>query len=196
MKRFLLPLIIFGVLVVFLAIGLSRDPSEVPSPLIGKPAPPFTLPQLAPGTADFSPQQMRGKVWLLNVWATWCVSCRAEHAYLVEVAQQTRIPIIGLSYKEVQGDSEIGAGKMTPADELLLVRQRANVWLTQHGNPYQLSVLDLDGRVGIDYGVYGVPETYLIDREGIIRYKQIGPVTPEVMQTKIFPLIQQLELRS
>ncbi len=191
MKRFLWPLAIFGVLVGFLAVGLNHDPHEVPSPLIGKPAPAFSLPQLT-GAGEFSPQQMRGKVWLLNVWSTWCVSCRAEHAYLVEVAQQSGIPIIGLNYKEVRGDSEIDASKMKPADELLLVRQRANAWIAEHGNPYQLSALDLDGRVGIDYGVYGVPETYLIDREGIIRYKQIGPVTPEAMQTKILPLMQKL----
>lgn len=192
MKRFLAPLVIFAVLVGFLAIGLMRDPHEVPSPLVGKPAPPFTLPQLQAGTADFSPQQMRGKVWLLNVWASWCVSCRAEHAFLVNIAQQVQTPIIGLSYKEVRGDSELDGSKLSLAEETQLVRQRANAWLAEHGNPYQLSVLDMDGRVGIDYGVYGVPETYLIDREGIIRYKQIGPVTPEVMQTKILPLIQQL----
>lgn len=192
MKRFLAPLIIFAVLVGFLAVGLMRDPHEVPSPLVGKPAPSFALPQLATGAADFSPQQMRGKVWLLNVWSTWCVSCRAEHAYLVEVARQTGLPIVGLNYKEVRGDSEIEAAKMAPADELLLVRQRANAWLSEHGNPYQLSALDMDGRVGIDYGVYGVPETYLIDRDGIIRFKQIGPLTPEAMQSKILPLIQKL----
>jgi cytochrome c biogenesis protein CcmG/thiol:disulfide interchange protein DsbE len=191
MKRFLWPLVIFGLLVGFLAAGLKHDPSEVPSPLIGKPAPAFSLPQLA-GAGEFSPQQMRGKVWLLNVWSTWCVSCRAEHAYLVEVARQSGIPIVGLNYKEVRGDTEIDASKMAPADELQLVRQRANAWIAEHGNPYQLSALDLDGRVGIDYGVYGVPETYLIDREGIIRYKQIGPVTPEAMQTKILPLMQKL----
>lgn len=191
MKRFLWPLAIFGVLVVFLAIGLRHDPHEVPSPLIDKPAPAFSLPQLT-GAGEFSPQQMRGKVWLLNVWSTWCVSCRAEHAYLVEVARQNGIPIVGLNYKEVRGDSEIDASKMAPADELQLVRQRANAWIAEHGNPYQLSALDLDGRVGIDYGVYGVPETYLIDREGIIRFKQIGPLTPEAMQTKILPLLQKL----
>lgn len=192
MKRFLAPLIIFAVLVGFLAAGLMKDPHKIPSPLVGKPTPPFVLPQLAVGAADFSPQQMRGKVWLLNVWSTWCVSCRAEHAYLVEVAQQTGLPIVGLNYKEVRGDGAIEARKMTPDDELLLVRQRANAWLAEHGDPYQLSALDMDGRVGIDYGVYGVPETYLIDRDGIIRFKQIGPLTPEAMQTNILPLIQKL----
>ncbi|CAG4882418.1 periplasmic thioredoxin of cytochrome c-type biogenesis [Georgfuchsia toluolica] len=191
MKRFLWPLAIFIVLLGFLAAGLKHDPSEVPSPLIGKPAPAFSLPQLA-GNSEFSPQQMRGKVWLLNVWSTWCVSCRAEHAFLVEAAQQIGIPIIGLNYKEVRGDSELDARKLLPADELLLTRQRANAWIAEHGNPYLLNVLDMDGRVGIDYGVYGVPETYLIDREGIIRFKQIGPLTPEAMQTKILPKIKEL----
>lgn len=195
MKRFLLPLAIFIVLVAFLAVGLNHDPHEVPSPLIGKPAPAFTLPRLD-GAAEFSPQQMRGKIWLLNVWASWCVSCREEHAYLIEVSRQTRIPIIGLSYKEARGDSEIDVRKMTPDDELLLVRRRANAWLAEHGNPYQTSVLDMDGRVGIDYGVYGVPETYLIDGAGVIRFKQTGPVTPQVMQTLILPLVQKLETGS
>ncbi|MCK9284218.1 MAG: DsbE family thiol:disulfide interchange protein [Rhodocyclaceae bacterium] len=196
MKRFLIPLMVFAVLVGFLAIGLMRDPHEVPSPLVGKPAPVFSLPQLATGAADFSPQQMRGKVWLLNVWSTWCVSCRAEHAYLVELAGQTQIPIIGLNYKEVRGDGQLDARKLSPAEEMQLVRKRANAWMAEHGNPYQISALDLDGRVGIDYGVYGVPETYLIDREGVIRFKQIGPLTPEAMQTRILPLIQKLEPRS
>ena len=192
MKRFLLPLIVFAVLVGFLAVGLQHDPHELPSPLVGKPAPAFTLPQLAVGAADFSPQQMRGKVWLLNVWATWCVSCRAEHAYLLEAAKQTGLPIVGLNYKEVRGDGGMETRDLTPADELRRVRQRANAWLAEHGDPYLLSALDIDGRVGIDYGVYGVPETYLIDRAGVIRYKQIGPLTPEAMQEHILPLIKKL----
>ncbi len=196
MRRFLWPLAVFLVLVVFLAVGLKHDPHEIPSPLVGKPAPAFVLPQLTAGAADFSPQQMRGKVWLLNVWSSWCVSCREEHAYLVEVSRQYKLPIVGLNYKEVRGDGELDTRNMKPADELVLTRQRANAWLMQHGNPYVLSVLDMDGRVGIDYGVYGVPETYLIDGEGVIRFKQIGVVTPEVMQTRILPLVKQLESRS
>jgi cytochrome c biogenesis protein CcmG/thiol:disulfide interchange protein DsbE len=173
MNRFMLPLALFVVLVGFLAVGLSLDPREVPSPLIGKPAPIFELPQLAATEKTFSPKEMLGKVWLLNVWASWCVSCRQEHPVLVEYARNGGIPIIGLDYKDQRADG-----------------QR---WLSQFGNPYVLSAADADGRVGIDYGVYGVPESYLIDKAGTIRYKQIGPVTPEVLEKKILPLVRELE---
>jgi cytochrome c biogenesis protein CcmG/thiol:disulfide interchange protein DsbE len=197
MMRFLLPLGFFLVLVAFLAVGLNRDPHEVPSPLVGKPAPAFHLQQVA-ADKSFSPQDMQGKVWLLNVWSSWCVSCRAEHPLLVAFSQQGGLPIVGLNYKEVRGDgeSDIDVKKLTPADELALVRRRAAAWLAEHGNPYTLSALDLDGRVGIDYGVYGVPETYLIDKHGVIRYKQIGPITEEALQQKILPLAKQLEGQS
>jgi cytochrome c biogenesis protein CcmG/thiol:disulfide interchange protein DsbE len=197
MMRFLLPLGFFLVLVAFLAVGLNRDPHEVPSPLVGKPAPAFQLQQVA-ADKSFSPQDMQGKVWLLNVWSSWCVSCRAEHPLLVAFSQQGGLPIVGLNYKEVRGDgeSDIDVKKLTPADELALVRRRAAAWLAEHGNPYTLSALDLDGRVGIDYGVYGVPETYLIDKHGVIRYKQIGPITEEALQQKILPLAKQLEGQS
>lgn len=192
MKRFLIPLGIFLVLVVFLAIGLNRDPHEVPSPLVGKPAPEFRLVTLADPAKEFTPADMRGQVWLLNVWASWCVSCRAEHPLLVAFAKDGKLPVVGLNYKEVRGDGGLDAKKLTPEQELALTRQRADAWLTQHGNPYQLSVLDMDGRVGIDYGVYGVPETYLIDKKGVIRFKQIGPITPEALSQKILPLAKQL----
>jgi len=172
MARFLIPLVIFAVLVFFLWQGLSRNPREVPSPLVGKPAPAFTLPRLDAPDKAFSPADMRGKVWLLNVWASWCVSCREEHPVLVDLAKSGDVPIVGLNYKD------------QPAD--------AQAWLARFGNPYQLSVMDADGRVGIDYGVYGVPETYVIDRQGIIRMKHIGPVTPEVLGTKILPLVAEL----
>ncbi|MCX7174791.1 MAG: DsbE family thiol:disulfide interchange protein [Proteobacteria bacterium] len=193
MKRFLIPMGLFVVLVGFLAIGLRLDPREVPSPLVGKPAPLFQLAQLADTDKTFSPKDMLGKVWLLNVWSSWCVSCRAEHPVLVSFARQSMLPIVGLSYKEVRGDSDIETGKMKPADEMLLARKRANAWLAQRGDPYMLTALDLDGRVGIDYGVYGVPETYVIDKAGVIRYKQIGPVTPEALSQKILPLVKELE---
>jgi cytochrome c biogenesis protein CcmG/thiol:disulfide interchange protein DsbE len=197
MMRFLVPLALFLVLVGFLAVGLNRDPHEVPSPLVGKPAPAFQLQQLA-ADKPFSPQDMQGKVWLLNVWSSWCVSCRAEHPLLVAFSQQGGLPIVGLNYKEVRGDgeSDIDVKKLTPADELNLVRRRAASWLAQHGNPYTLSALDIDGRVGIDYGVYGVPETYLIDKQGVIRYKQIGPITEEALQEKILPLAKELQGKS
>ena len=181
MKRFLIPLALFMVLAVFLALGLNRDPSEVPSPLVGKPAPMFTLPRLdadplaAAGTqnASFSPKDMAGKVWLLNVWASWCVSCRQEHPVLVDFAKLKVAPLIGLDYKDQRAD--------------------AKNWLAKFGDPYTLSVVDADGRVGIDYGVYGVPETYVIDKAGLIRFKQIGPVTHEIVQTKILPLVKELQ---
>lgn len=171
--RFLLPLAAFLVLVGFLAVGLNLNPREVPSPLVGKPAPAFDLPQLAAPDKRFATKDMQGKVWLLNVWASWCVSCRQEHPLLVELGKAGIVPIVGLNYKDQRAD---GLG-----------------WLRQHGDPYVLSAFDLDGRVGIDYGVYGVPETYVIDKAGIIRYKQIGPVTPESLEQKILPLVKELD---
>jgi cytochrome c biogenesis protein CcmG/thiol:disulfide interchange protein DsbE len=174
MARFLLPLIIFVVLVIFLWVGLGRDPREVPSPLVGKPAPAFTLPQLHEPGKPFSAADMRGQVWLLNVWASWCVSCRDEHPVLVEFSKHGTVPIVGLNYKDQRED--------------------ALRWLAQFGDPYRLSISDSDGRIGIDYGVYGVPETYIIDKLGTIRMKHIGPVTPDVLQTKILPLVRELSL--
>lgn len=172
MNRFLIPLALFIGLVVFLAIGLGRDPHEVPSPLINKPAPAFQLPQLHEPAKTFSVQEMRGKVWLLNVWASWCFSCREEHPLLLDFARSGAVPLYGLNYKDQRND--------------------AIAWLNELGDPYRLSAVDLDGRVGIDYGVYGAPETYLIDREGVIRFKHIGPLTSEVIQNKILPLARDL----
>ncbi len=174
MTRFLLPLAIFIVLVAFLAVGLGLNPREVPSPLINKPAPAFQLPQLHQPDKTFSQQDMKGKVWLLNVWASWCVSCREEHPLLVELARTKVVPVYGLNYKD------------KPEDAL--------GWLKQFGDPYVLSITDRDGRVGIDYGVYGVPETFVIDKQGAIRYKQIGPVTPGALKDKILPLVKELQL--
>jgi cytochrome c biogenesis protein CcmG/thiol:disulfide interchange protein DsbE len=164
--------VLFILLVGFLAVGLRHDPHEVPSPFIGKPAPTFQLAQLRDPGKTFSAADMRGKVWLLNVWASWCVTCRDEHPLLLQYARSGALPIYGLNYKDKRED--------------------ALSWLAELGDPYVLSVSDSDGRVGIDYGVYGAPETYLIDREGIIRFKQIGPVTPDVWQDKILPLANQL----
>lgn len=172
MSRFVIPLVLFVVLVVFLAIGLRHDPHEVPSPLINKPAPGFQLAQLRDPSRRFSAEEMRGKVWLLNVWASWCITCRDEHPLLLEYARSKAVPIYGLNYKDKRED--------------------ALSWLAELGDPYVLSVSDLDGRVGIDYGVYGAPETYLIDRNGVIRFKQIGPVTPDIWQEKILPLVKDL----
>jgi cytochrome c biogenesis protein CcmG/thiol:disulfide interchange protein DsbE len=170
--RYLIPLILFGVLVAFLAIGLGRDPHEVPSPLINKAAPSFKLAQLKDPSKSFTAEEMRGRVWLLNVWASWCISCRDEHPLLIEYARTGAVPIYGLNYKD------------RPEDAL--------GWLQELGDPYVLSVSDLDGRVGIDYGVYGAPETYLIDQQGVIRFKQIGAVTPDVWTKNILPLVQEL----
>ena len=172
MNRFLLPLGIFIVLVIFLGIGLTLKPREVPSPLIGKMAPAFRAPQLQEEGKTIAPEEMRGKVWLLNVWASWCVSCREEHPLLVEFARQNLVPIYGLDYKDKRED--------------------ALAWLANGGNPYVLSAYDREGNVGIDWGVYGVPETFVMDKQGIIRYKQIGPVTPEALRDKIIPLVKEL----
>ena len=173
MMKFLLPLAAFLVLVAFLAVGLNLNPREVPSPLVGKPAPAFDLPQLAATEKRFAPKDMQGRVWLLNVWASWCVSCRQEHPLLVELAKKGTVPIYGLNYKD-------------PRDDALR-------WLQRYGDPYVLSIADAEGRVGIDYGVYGVPETYVIDRAGVIRYKQIGPVTQDVLEKTILPLVAELQ---
>jgi cytochrome c biogenesis protein CcmG/thiol:disulfide interchange protein DsbE len=195
MNRFLWPLLIFGVLIAFLAAGLEHDPHDLPSPLVGRPAPAFSLPALsaAPDGAShgfFSPDTMRGKVWLLNVWASWCDACRAEHPLLV--GMKNSVALIGLNYKEVRGDAQNIRGKLAPDAERELARERARAWLEENGDPYALSVLDIDGRVGIDYGVYGVPETFVIDKNNVIRFKYAGPITREVLAEKILPLVDSL----
>jgi cytochrome c biogenesis protein CcmG/thiol:disulfide interchange protein DsbE len=171
--RFLLPLAVFIVMVIFLGIGLTLDPREVPSPFIGKPAPAFTLPQVADASKTLSPADLKGQVYLLNVWASWCVSCREEHPVLVELSKTKAVPIYGLNYKDEREDA-LG-------------------WLQRFGNPYTASAFDADGRVGINWGVYGVPETFVVDKQGIIRHKQTGPITPEILETKLLPLIRQLQ---
>jgi len=191
MNRFLWPLVGFVALVVLLAVGLNLNPRDVPSPLVGKPAADFSLSVLG-ADKKFGPEEMKGKVWLLNVWASWCVSCRQEHPLLVELGRKNIVPVIGLNYKEVRGDGETDMGKTDAATEQRLAQARAAGWLNKHGNPYTLSVLDLDGRVGIDYGVYGVPETYLIDKAGVIRMKHTGPITPDILSTKILPMVAEL----
>ncbi len=173
MLRYLIPLGIFLVLVVFLGVGLQLDPREVPSPLIDKPAPAFEVARLHEPGKRIGTDQLRGQVWLLNVWASWCVACRSEHPHLVALARQGLVPIYGLNYKDERAD--------------------ALRWLQQFGDPYTVSAHDLDGRVGLDYGVYGVPETFLIDREGVIRYKHIGPVDPDIINNTIMPMVQQLQ---
>ncbi|MBK5913219.1 DsbE family thiol:disulfide interchange protein [Rhodocyclus purpureus] len=192
MNRFAWPLVGFVVLVVLLGVGLTLNPRDVPSPLVGKPAPAFTLKQLGDAGKTFSPEEMRGKVWLLNVWASWCVTCRQEHPVLVDFARTQSVPLVGLNYKELRGDAAVDMSRVDAATEESEARERATRWLAQRGDPYALTALDLDGRVGIDYGVYGVPETYVIDKAGIIRMKHTGPITPDVLSGKILPLVAEL----
>lgn len=171
--RFIFPLLVFVLLLLLLWTGLSLKPREVPSPLINKPAPAFELARLDDPTRRVSEQQLRGQVWLLNVWASWCVSCMQEHPVLVELSKTGVVPIYGLDYKDKRAD--------------------ALAWLGKNGNPYTATISDPEGRVGIDYGVYGVPETYVIDKAGVIRFKQIGPMTPEVLSEAILPLVKKLQ---
>lgn len=170
MKRWI-PLLLFAVLAGFLYVGLYLNPREVPSPFIGKPAPQFTLPVVGQPGTSFSPAQARGKVWLLNIWAPWCTSCRTEHPYLMQLTE-SGVPIYGLNWKDRDREAE--------------------ALLKDKGSPYILSVDDLDGRVGIDYGVTGTPETFVIDKAGIIRMKHVGPVNEEIWQKKFAPLLKQL----
>ncbi|MDP3877807.1 MAG: DsbE family thiol:disulfide interchange protein [Methylobacter sp.] len=173
MLKFILPLLLFIVLAVFLALGLNLHPSEIPSPLIDKPAPVFSAPKLQSPEEKLSPADLKGKVWLFNVWASWCASCRLEHPILNQLAKQKAVIIIGLNYK----DEPIAA----------------KGWLAQLGNPYDVSIMDQDGRIGIDWGVYGVPETFVVDKHGVIRYKHTGPVTAEDVPQIFLPLIAKLQ---
>ena len=175
MKRFwfLIPLAAFLALAVVLAVGLKLDPREVPSPLIDKPAPKFALARLDDAARTVRLDDLKGKAFILNVWASWCVACREEHPLLLDFAKKKVVPLYGLNYKDQRED--------------------ANRWLARFGNPYDASLYDLDGRVGIDFGVYGVPETFVIDQNGVIRMKHIGPITPDVLATKIEPLLKKLD---
>jgi cytochrome c biogenesis protein CcmG, thiol:disulfide interchange protein DsbE len=172
MRRFL-PLLLFALLAVLLAVGLTLKPREVPSPFIGKPAPAFTLPLLADASKNFSPASMRGQVWLLNVWASWCAPCREEHPLLVTLARESKLAIVGLNYKD---DG-----------------RAAQEWLLRLGDPYLATAVDRDGRAGIDWGVYGVPETFVIDRAGVVRHKVIGPLTQQSWTREVQPLLQRLQ---
>jgi cytochrome c biogenesis protein CcmG/thiol:disulfide interchange protein DsbE len=172
MKKVWLPLG-FIALIGLLALGLRLNPREVPSPLIGKPAPAFELPLLHAPDKRFTQKDMLGSVWVLNVWASWCPPCLTEHPVVTDLAKS--VSVIGLNYKDTRED--------------------ALPWLKRNGDPYQLSVYDAAGRIAIDYGVYGVPETYVIDQRGVIRYKHIGPLTPDVAQKKLRPLVEELRTR-
>ena len=172
--KFLIPLALFLVLAAFLAVGLNLNPREVPSPLIGKPAPAFELTKLDAPDQKLRRDDLLGKVWVLNVWASWCAPCREEHPLLVEFARRKIAPVYGLNYKDT--------------------RPAGMAFLTQLGNPYEASLFDGDGRIGIDYGVYGVPETFVVDKQGTIRFKHVGPLTPEVIAGKIVPLLKELNV--
>lgn len=172
MKRFIFPLFFFVILIVFLGIGLHLKPAEVPSALIGKPVPEFKLTRLQEPDKLISTQDLSGQVWLLNVWASWCTACREEHAALLAFSRSASVLIIGLDYKDK--------------------RQDAIAWLNRLGNPYFISAFDEEGRVGIDFGVYGVPETFVIDKRGMVRLKLIGPVTQTVIAEKLLPLLKEL----
>ncbi|MGI9311300.1 MAG: DsbE family thiol:disulfide interchange protein [bacterium] len=189
MSRFAAPLLMFVVLAAFLGVGLTLKPRELPSPLIGQMAPAFESPTLASArdaTSSSSPSpsspssfkvaEMRGQVWLLNVWASWCAACRDEHPLLNRLAMRDAVAIVGLNYKDAAED--------------------AAAWLRAFGNPYTRIPLDRNGDIGIEYGVYGVPETYLIDRDGIIRYKQVGPLTAEILREVMLPMIEKLRAQS
>lgn len=168
----LAPLLLFAALVALFAVGLTLNPREVPSPLIGKPVPQFDLPPVKGRTLGLASRDLQGEVSIVNVFASWCVACRDEHPIFMDLRKRGVVPIHGLDYKDKPDDA---------------VR-----WLAELGDPYTRTGADLDGRVAIDWGVYGVPETFLIDREGRIAYKHIGPVTPQVMRDKLLPLIEQL----
>lgn len=176
MKKFAVPIILFALLGVLLAYGLKLDPRRIPSPLIDKPLPAFQLTTLDHPDRKLGNSNFKGKVVLINVWASWCTACRQEHPVLMQMAAEKRVPIIGLNYKDKRDDAE---GVLKAA-----------------GNPYDLNLVDSDGRVGLDWGVYGVPETFVVDKQGVIRYKQIGPIAPEDWQQKLLPLVQQLSAAS
>ena len=170
--RFLIPLALFVALAWFLYAGLSLNPREVPSPLIGKPAPAFALPRLDDPAQTIKREDLLGKVWVMNVWASWCAPCREEHPLVIALAKQRKVPVIGLNYKDRPGD--------------------ARNWLERLGNPYAATLIDFDGKVGIDFGVYGVPETFVIDAQGLVRFKHVGALTPQVISQKLEPLLKEL----
>lgn len=169
MSRFLVPLVVFLILIPIFMIGLTRDPSEVPSPFIDEQAPTFELPSLKDPNRRVGSADYQGQVALVNVWATWCVGCRQEHAFLLELAESQDIPIYGLNWRDNRAD--------------------ALRWLDALGDPYEFSAYDADGRVGIDWGVYGAPETFLISADGIVLYKHLGPLDEQIWQKEFLPRI-------
>jgi cytochrome c biogenesis protein CcmG/thiol:disulfide interchange protein DsbE len=176
MKKFAIPIALFAALGLLLAYGLKLDPRRIPSPLVDKPLPLFSLPTVADPKRIVTNESLKGRVYLLNVWASWCAACRQEHPLLNELSRAKAVTLIGLNYKDKRDDA-LG-------------------WLGALGNPYEMSLMDGDGRIGVELGVYGVPETFVIDKTGVIRYKQIGPITLEDWQNKLQPLLRELERSS
>ncbi len=170
--KFLIPLAVFMAIAVFLYRGLSLDPRKLPSPLIDKPAPAFVLPQLHTDGQSWTPEAMRGKVWMLNVWGSWCAACVQEHPLLNQLSAGKVVPIVGLAWKDKPEDSKR--------------------WLQRYGDPFVMVVYDQKGGTPINYGVYGAPETFVIDKRGIIRHKQVGPFTAEIIRDELVPLIERL----
>ncbi len=169
MWRFLVPIALFGLLVAVLVVGLGKDPTLVPSPLVGKPAPEFALPRLDDAERTFSRQDLLGKVSLVNVWGTWCSGCRQEHETLLAVAKDSGVPIYGINWKDDP--------------------QLAKEWLLTLGNPYAAVGVDIEGRTAINWGVYGAPETFLIGPDGTVLYKHIAPLSLEVWRKEFLPRI-------
>jgi cytochrome c biogenesis protein CcmG/thiol:disulfide interchange protein DsbE len=172
--KFLIPLLLFLGIGWFLLRGLDRDPREIPSPLVGKPAPQVSLPVLGRGAdAPWTTASMQGQVWLLNVWGSWCAGCKVEHPLLNDFARQGIAPIVGFAWKDKP--------------------EASKEWLAKLGNPYQISVADVEGKAAIDWGVYGAPETFVIDKNGVVQDKHIGPLTPDALSQRLIPLIRKLQ---
>lgn len=171
--KFLTPLFVFLAIAILFFIGLGLNPRDLPSALIDKPAPAFSAERLLVAESKFSPADMRGQRWLLNIWASWCVGCRVEHPLLNKLAERTDIPMVGLNYKDAPDE--------------------AKRWLLERGNPYSIIPTDFAGDIGIDYGVYGVPETFVIDEQGVVIYKHTGPLTVAALRDEILPLFEAAE---
>lgn len=172
MKKQLIPLSLFAVLIAFLGIGLTLNPKEVPSPLIGKPAGEFQLPELFTGEM-VSPKSLQGKPWIFNVWASWCTACYQEHKLLVEFSQKHSTVVVGLNHKDLD--------------------EEAKRWLKDLGNPYDYTLYDPEGKAAINWGVYGVPETFVVDAQGIIRHKFTGPLSKQSIKNELLPLLKALQ---
>ncbi|MEY4471027.1 MAG: Thiol:disulfide interchange protein DsbE [Pseudomonadota bacterium] len=185
-----LPLVLFLGMVVFLAVGLNRNPQEIPSPLIGRPAPVFQLPSID-AAQSVSTAAFKGQLTLVNFWATWCAGCKDEHPILLALSRQPGLQMVGINYKELQASELSGQATQSP-ESLQKARLRSQAWLQKNGQAFGQNLMDMDGRVGMDFGVYGLPETYLIDRDGVVRFKHAGALTPEVVQQKLLPLLRGL----